>query len=44
MKRKFSTRLISMLLVVATLVGLLAVPASAADTLNNSGSVKITQD
>ena len=44
MKQKLSTRLISMLLVVATLVGLLAVPASAADTLNNSGSVKITQD
>ena len=44
MKRKLSTRLISMLLVIATLVGLLAVPASAADTLNKSGSVKITQD
>ena len=44
MKQKLSTRLISMLLVIATLVGLLAVPASAADTLNKSGSVKITQD
>ena len=43
MKYKLSTRLIAMLLVVATLVGLLAVPASAAGTLNDSGSVKITQ-
>ena len=42
MKHKLSTRLISMLLVIATLVGLLAVPASAA-TLHDSGSVKITQ-
>ena len=43
MKHKLSTRLISMLLVLATLFGLLAVPASAA-TLDDSGSVKITMD
>ena len=43
MKHKLSTRLISMLLVIATLVGLLAVPASAA-SLDNSGSVKITMN
>ena len=42
MKHKLSTRLISMLLTLATLAGLLAVPASAA-TLHDSGSVKITQ-
>ncbi len=41
MKHKLSARLISMLLVIATLVGLL-VPASAA-SLSGSGSVKITQ-
>lgn len=43
MKHKRLTRLISMLLVVATLIGLLAVPASAA-SLANSGSVKITMN
>ena len=43
MKHKLSTRLISMLLVLATLFGLLAVPASAA-SLDDSGSVKITMD
>lgn len=42
MKHKYLQRIMSMLLVIATLFGLLAVPASAA-SLNNSGSVKITQ-
>ncbi len=42
MKHKFSTRLISLLLVIVTLVGLL-IPASAA-SLGESGTVKITQD
>ena len=46
MKHKNLQRIISMLLVIVTLFGLLAVPASAADTgsLSNSGSVKITMD
>ncbi len=42
MKRKPFTRILSLLLAVATLVGLLAVPASAA-TLGGSGSVTIQQ-
>ena len=42
MKHKHFNRLLSMLLVVATLFGLLAVPASAA-TLENSGTVTIQQ-
>ena len=42
MKHKHLMQLVSMLLIIATLIGLLAVPASAA-TLNDSGSVKITQ-
>lgn len=40
MKHKPFTRILSMLLAVATLVGLLAIPASAA-SLNDSGSVTI---
>ena len=43
MKHKRLTRLLSMLLVIATLVGLLAVPASAASSLGSSVTVKITQ-
>lgn len=43
MKHTLSKRLIAMLLTLATLFGLLAIPASAA-TLNDSGSVKITMD
>ena len=43
MKHKRLTRLLSMLLVIATLVGLLAVPASAAGSLGSSVTVKITQ-
>ena len=43
MKHKRLTRLIAMLLAVATLIGLLAVPASAA-SLSDSGSVKIAMD
>ena len=43
MKHNLSKRLIAMLLTLATLFGLLAIPASAA-TLNDSGSVKITMD
>ena len=42
MKHKHFNRLLSMLLVVATLFGLLAVPASAA-TLGDSGTVTIKQ-
>ncbi len=42
MKHKPFTRILSLLLVVATLAGLLAVPASAA-SLNGSGSVTIQQ-
>ncbi len=42
MKHKHFNRLLSMLLVVATLFGLMAVPASAA-TLENSGTVTIQQ-
>ncbi len=42
MKHKHFNRLLSMLLVVATLFGILAVPASAA-TLDNSGTVTIQQ-
>ena len=42
MKHKFSTRLLSLLLVIATLAGLL-IPASAA-SLSGSGTVRITQD
>ena len=42
MKHKFLTRLISMLLVIVTLIGLF-IPASAA-SLGESGTVKITQD
>ncbi len=42
MKHKPFTRILSMLLAVATLVGLLAVPASAA-SLNGSGTVTIQQ-
>ena len=42
MKHKPLTRILSLLLVVATLAGLLAVPASAA-SLNDSGSVTIQQ-
>ena len=40
MKHKPFTRILSLLLAMATLVGLLAVPASAA-SLNDSGSVTI---
>ena len=43
MKHKNLQRIVAILLVVATLAGLLAVPASAA-SLANSGSVKITMD
>ena len=42
MKHKHFNRLLSMLLVVATLFGLMAVPASAA-TLGDSGTVTIKQ-
>ena len=42
MKHKPFTRILSLLLVVATLAGLMAVPASAA-SLNDSGSVTIQQ-
>ncbi len=42
MKHKFTTRLLSLLLVIATLAGLL-IPASAA-SLSGSGTVRITQD
>ena len=42
MKHKFSTRLLSLLLVIVTLAGLL-IPASAA-SLSGSGTVRITQD
>ena len=42
MKHHRFTRLLALLLAVATLAGLLAVPASAA-SLGGSGSVKITQ-
>ena len=42
MKHKHFNRLLSMLLVVATLVGILAVPASAA-SLEDSGTVTIQQ-
>ena len=42
MKHKHFNRLLSMLLVVATLFGILTVPASAA-TLDNSGTVTIQQ-
>ena len=42
MKHKHFNRLLSMLLVVATLVGILAVPASAA-SLESSGTVTIQQ-
>lgn len=42
MKHKPFTRILSLLLVVATLAGLLAVPASAA-SLGGSGSVTIQQ-
>ena len=46
MKHKYLQRIMSLLLVVATLIGLLAVPVSAANTgsLAHSGSVKITMD
>ncbi len=43
MKHKHFNRLLSMLLVVATLFGILAVPASAA-SLSGSGTVHIAQD
>ena len=43
MKHKFFTRLLSLLLVVVTLAGLL-IPASAADSLSGSGTVRIAQD
>jgi len=39
MKHKRFTRFVSMLLVLATLLGLLSLPAGAA-TLDNSGTVK----
>ena len=42
MRHKFSTRLLSLLLVIVTLAGLL-IPASAA-SLSGSGTVRITQD
>ena len=42
MKHKHFNRLLSMLLVVATLFGILTVPASAA-TLDNSGTVTVQQ-
>ena len=43
MKHKHFNRLLSMLLVVATLFGILAVPASAANSLSGSGTVTIQQ-
>ena len=43
MKHKNFKRLLSLLLVAATLIGILVIPASA-DTLGNSGTVTIQQD
>lgn len=42
MKHQFYKRIISLLLALATLVGIFVLPASAA-TLGDSGTVKITQ-
>ena len=42
LKHNYFKRLLSLLLAVATLTGILAVPASAA-SLNNSGTVTIQQ-